>query len=144
MTSRQKISYKFTKRLSFPILLSLSLVACGSGSSSDKAATDSAVLTGKISGVTLEGLSYQTPSQSGKTSADSTFSYKEGELVSFFIGDISLGQSAAAAEISLFDMMGIAEPETITQGVQTKLRATAYQSNRSPKTFLFERMELAT
>jgi len=140
MTSRQKISYKFTKCLSFPILLSLSLVACDSGSSSDKTATDSAVLSGKISGVTLEGLSYQTASQSGKTSADSTFSYKEGELVSFFIGDISLGQSAAAAEISLFDMMGITEPETITQGVQTKLRATAYQSNRSPKTFPFERM----
>ena len=148
MTSEQKIRQYFTKHLILPILLCFGLVACNSNDSSNEATTSSVspttsdVLTGKITGVKLEGLSYRTATQSGKTSTEGAFDYKAGEAISFFIGDIAVGQSAAKPEVTLFEMLGISDPSTITLGLQTKLKSTATSNynKRSPKTFQFERL----
>ncbi len=128
MTNKQKRIYKFTKCLTFPLLLSFSLAACNSSNSSNEATTDPDLLTGKITGVSVEGLSYQTESQSGVTSADSTFTFKEGESVSFFIGDIAIGQASAATELTLFDLVGIADPDSLADGAETKLKQTTRSS----------------
>ena len=128
MTNKQKRIYKFTKCLTFPLLLSFSLAACNSSNSSNEATTAPDLLTGKITGVSVEGLSYQTESQSGVTSADSTFSFKEGESVSFFIGDIAIGQASAATELTLFDLVGIADPDSLADGAETKLKQTTRSS----------------
>lgn len=128
MTYRKKISNKLSRCLSIPVLLSFGLVACNSGSSTNESGADSGLLTGKIAGVTVEGLSYQTESQSGVTTADSTFTFKEGESVSFFIGDIAIGQASAAAELTLFDLVGIADPDSLADGAETKLKQTTRNS----------------
>ena len=102
-----------------PILLSVGLSACNS--SSNKSAPIE-TLSGKIVGVQVEGLSYKTPSFSGETSADGSFTYKTGETVSFFVGDIAVGETKGSAEVTFFDLAGITNPATVTQDVRAKLQ----------------------
>jgi len=135
MTNKQNRVYRFTKCLTVPLLLSLGLTACNSSnSSSNNSNNASDLLTGEITGVSIEGLNYQTESHSGVTSADSTFTFKKGESVSFFIGDIAIGQASAATELTLFDLVGITDPDSIAEGAETKLK----QANRN--SFQFEHL----
>ena len=108
-----------------PILLSVGLSACNSGSSSDNKSTEPETLSGKIVGVQVEGLSYKTASFSGETSADGSFTYKTGETVSFFVGDIAVGETKGSAEVTFFDLAGIADPATVTQEARSKLQDNA-------------------
>ncbi|PWQ96160.1 hypothetical protein [Leucothrix arctica] len=102
-----------------PILLSVGLSACNS--SSNKSATIE-TLSGKIVGVQVEGLSYKTPSFSGETSADGSFTYKTGETVSFFVGDIAVGETKGSTEVTFFDLAGIANPAAVSQDARAKLQ----------------------
>ena len=101
----------------FPILLCVGLSGCNSDGSSEVK-----TLSGKIVDVQVEGLSYQTPSFSEKTSADGSFTYKTGETVSFFVGDIAVGETKGKAEVSLFDLAGINKPSTVTLDARSKLQ----------------------
>ena len=87
----------------------------------------STILTGRFIDGAVSGLNYQTATQSGTTNASGEFSYLSGETVSFFIGDILLGQAAGAATVSPFDMAGISAPTTALEVRRAVNRMNASQ-----------------
>ncbi len=100
---------KQVRHLLWIIGLSILLAACGGGgggggftSASQGVFLDSAV----------EGIRYETPTQSGTTDASGTFRYMTGEMVEFFAGDISLGSVAGAATLTPIDLVSGAVDET--------------------------------
>jgi len=103
---------KYT-HLAIPFALSILVSACGggdSGAASDtpiaattptnsqptqtanapSPAVPATLLTGRFVDSAVAGLQYQTATQSGVTDANGTFTYAEGESVTFSIGDIEL------------------------------------------------------
>lgn len=70
------------------------------------AATKSSVLQGKITGTKIANARYVTLTPDGKvslsgyTNKDGSFSYRKGETVSFYVGDILLGSTAAKSSVS--------------------------------------------
>jgi hypothetical protein len=63
------------------------------------------VLSGRFIDSAVEGLRFETPTQSGLTDANGTFKYINGEAVSFFIGDIMLGTSTAITRITPMNLV---------------------------------------
>lgn len=107
--------------LAIPFALSILVTACGGGSSgsdsdttiadSTVAATppaaatpvppvDAAPLIGRFIDSAVEGLEYQTATQSGFTDANGNFTYAAGETVTFSIGDIELPPVAGAEVVT--------------------------------------------
>lgn len=98
------------------------LGGCFSSGGSDSAVNAEAnILSGKIVGLKVEGLKYQTESQSGKTNSESGFYYKRGETVSFSIGSIEIGSVIADSEITLFDISGASSPEDVAFSLEKKM-----------------------
>lgn len=98
-----------------PLLLTCALVACGGTSSSQSESTavststesttvasTSALKSGRLAGI--QGLRYETDSRTGYTSDTGTFSYRTGETVRFYVGDIQVGAAQGAAQLSLDDL----------------------------------------
>jgi len=68
-----------------------------------------------VSGLTYESRGEAGTTHTGVTGEDNDpgrFSYAEGDMVSFSLGDVSLGQSVAKERVTPFDMAGI-EAEAI-------------------------------
>ena len=64
------------------------------------------ILTGFFTDSAVEGLNYQTATQSGVTSALGAFNYVEGESISFTIGTFFLGDTVdAKAEMTALDLI---------------------------------------
>ncbi|WP_185962636.1 DM13 domain-containing protein [Thalassomonas sp. M1454] len=84
--------------------------ACGGGSGSSNAEptsqtpTPEQVFTGRFVDSVVQGLTYQTPTQTGVTNSDGEFKYQSGEMVTFSIGGIVLPETASAALISPLDV----------------------------------------
>ncbi|MDX1696294.1 MAG: metallophosphoesterase [Ketobacteraceae bacterium] len=100
-------------------LLPLFITACGGGGSSGSGTdngsssvvadsntvpNDGPVLRGQITG--LQGLRYETQSESGVTSESGQFDYRNGDTITFYVGDIALGSAAAAAKLDISDLAG--------------------------------------
>lgn len=83
---------------------------------------DIVVLTGYFTDGPVEGLQYDTVTQSGYTGEDGSFRYVEGETVRFYIGSILIGQAIGASKITPFDLAGIAPPQTNLEIVRTMNR----------------------
>ena len=65
-----------------------------------------------VSGLTYESRSDGVVTHTGVTGEDNdpgSFSYAEGDTVSFSLGDISLGQTVAKERVTPFDFAGIVE-----------------------------------
>lgn len=104
-----------------PIVLSmLVLSACGGGgggsgsnSSSNNNGNNNtnnvATETGVFLDSAVEGLHYETDTQSGTTNSDGEFQYVAGESIIFSIGDVKFQTLRAKAEISPFDLAGTAD-----------------------------------
>ncbi|WP_211210553.1 hypothetical protein, partial [Hahella ganghwensis] len=65
-------------------------------STSTEAEVDCSLLVGYFSDSPVEGLTYTTTSQSGYTDQEGRFLYQAGEEISFFVGDMQIGDSVAA------------------------------------------------
>tara|TARA_Y100000780_G_scaffold169892_1_gene155061 strand:+ start:1460 stop:3442 length:1983 start_codon:yes stop_codon:yes gene_type:complete len=89
-------------------LLSLCAVAgisgCNSGSDSDDD-TAPATRTGVFTDSPVAGLGYKTASQDGTTGSDGTFQYRDGETVTFTLGDLELGSANGAEQLSPLDLV---------------------------------------
>ncbi|MGL6161364.1 hypothetical protein [Microbulbifer sp.] len=111
------------KHLSMAVIFSV-LGACDSGGSDD---SDN-LLSGVFMEGVVEGVRYQTSSQSGLTDAGGGFIYREGETVTFSLGGITLGFAPAAERIDLFDLYGL-EPPTGEVALRAELANTEVVSD---------------
>lgn len=96
----------FIKKMVQALLIigSLALVGC---SSSEEPGEDQ-TLTGEFNSPTVKGLNYSTTSRSGITNANGEFEYKEGEIVSFYIGEIFVGQAYGRNVLTPLDLTDVA------------------------------------
>jgi len=94
------------KKLIQVISITGSLVLYGCSSSDEPAppAEDNTILSGVFSTPTVKGLTYSTTTQSGTTDATGSFKYKDGEVISFYIGDIYVGQANAKGILTPLDL----------------------------------------
>jgi len=81
-----------------------SLVLYGCSSSEDPPADDNTTLSGVFSTPVVKGLKYSTSTQNGTTDATGSFKYKDGEVISFYIGDIYVGQANAKSILTPLDL----------------------------------------
>lgn len=81
----------------------LSLAACGGGGGGGGSSV-AVVKTGTFIDGPVEGLTYESGGQKGVTDAAGTFHYEEGQLVTFSVGGVVLGQAAAKAEMTPIDL----------------------------------------
>lgn len=89
------------------VSLALLLGACDGSSSSPAAPPASSALTGYYVDSTVTGLDYKTPTHSGKTAADGSFQYEDGETVTFSVGGLEIGSIQAAEKISPLDSVPV-------------------------------------
>jgi hypothetical protein len=96
------------------LLFVLTMAACDSngGSSGGGGAGANAARQGIVVDDEIEGLEYETPTYSGLTDRSGRFQYAEGETVSFFIGDLLIGEARAKGVISPLDLVPDAADET--------------------------------
>ena len=96
------------------LISAFSLAACGGGGDGGggSASTPPSVQEGVFLDSAVEGIEYQTSTQSGLTDANGTFKYQEGETITFSIGDIDLGQTSAMEKITPVDIVPGATDET--------------------------------
>lgn len=98
------------KKLIFTLSLALLLSACGQSSSNDGNEPPTAS-TGIFIDSPVSGLGYQAKSFSGKTNDRGEFNYLSGEVVRFFIGNISIGSQIGAPIISPLSLVEGAQNE---------------------------------
>lgn len=60
----------------------------------------------------VEGIGYNTDTKNGLTDSDGTFTYQEGEIIKFTIGDILIGQALAKEILTPIDLVEGANDET--------------------------------
>ena len=76
----------------------------GDGGGSPSTATPT-LQTGTFVDSPVQGLSYETATQSGVTDANGTFKYQTGETIKFFLGDILIGQATAKETMTPVDLV---------------------------------------
>ena len=99
------------------LMISVLLTACGGGGGSSDGGGNSGgggsgVKQGRFIDSPVGGLRYISGSQSGFTNAQGTFSYDDGAIVQFFIGDIVIGGAAAASIMTPVSLVQGAADET--------------------------------
>ena len=66
----------------------------------------------------VEGLKYETETHSGFTDENGNYDYEEGETVTFYVGDITLGSAVATGELSPIDIANTPNADIETIEVQ--------------------------
>jgi hypothetical protein len=94
------------------ILMMVFMGCSGGGGDSGVADDRPALLNGVFVDSPVEGLYYETDSQSGVTDANGMFAYMEGETISFFIGDVVFGQALARGVMTPVHLIEGAVDET--------------------------------
>ncbi len=93
--------YRFKKQTWLTAGLLLTLTACGGGGSDSATATATeTVSTGVFIDSAVEGLQYETATQSGTTNSLGEYDYLAGETVTFSIGGIVLGSTIAGPVVT--------------------------------------------
>jgi len=107
---KQNIGSRQIHYILLAIGLSLLLTACGGGggNGNDPVSASQGVFLDSA----VEGLRFETITQSGTTDASGTFRYMAGETVEFFMGDISLGSADGATTLTPIDLVSGATDET--------------------------------
>ena len=93
--------------------LTLVTVGCGGGGGSGGAgAGGPALANGVFVDSPVEGMDFETGSESGLTGLSGRFNYREGEIITFSIGDVILGQAAGKDMLTPIDLVPGAADET--------------------------------
>ena len=110
------------KMLTLSIVASTIFVGCG-GSDGD-ATTAVSTQTGTFVDAPVEGLKYITATQSGFTDTNGKYKFVNGENIEFFLGNLSLGQSAAQTLMTPYTLgsSDITTPSTITKNIAMLLQ----------------------
>ena len=96
--------------------LGLGLAGCGGGGGGGSSTPTNSVQTGTFVDAPVQGLTYQTATQSGITDANGHFKYKSGETVTFKIGNLTLGSVPAKKNITPLTLAG----DTSLNSISTK------------------------
>lgn len=83
-------------------------------------------LTGVFLDSPVEGLYYESETFSGNTDANGEFSYLEGEMVTFFVGDIEIGSAMGQDEITPLSIAST--PEATLETMEVKNIAAFLQT----------------
>lgn len=92
--------------------LMLGLVACGSNDDSSTTASVSSI-TGKFVDDPVVGLKYVIGGKEALTNEDGNFTCKAGDNVSFYIGDLKLGEASCGETITPLDLAGTQDTTNI-------------------------------
>jgi Cysteine-rich secretory protein family/Putative metal-binding motif len=92
--------------------LSLIVIGCGGGGGGDAGAGGPALANGVFMDSPVEGMDYATGSEFGLTGLGGGFNYREGEIITFSIGDVILGQAAGKDMLTPIDLVPGAADET--------------------------------
>jgi cyanophycinase len=115
-------------RLFATTALLATLAACG-GSGSPPAADPPAALSGQLMDV-VAGLSYETSSGlTGQTDAQGKFQYRTGDRISFYAGELPLGGSDAAIQLTLAQVAGATASDASTLNALQLLHSLDEDSN---------------
>jgi len=95
------------------VFILIFLIACGGSDGNNDA--PGPVQQGQFIDSIVIGLRYETPSTSGFTDAQGRFSYREGEIVRFFVGDVFLGEAVGQVIITPIELVDGATDENNTQ-----------------------------
>lgn len=103
----------FLSPLGFFGIMMMVLMGCsGGGGDSGVTGDRPALLNGVFVDSPVEGLYYETDTQSGFTDANGMFTYMEGEVISFSIGDVMFGQAPARGFMTPVNLVEGAVDET--------------------------------
>jgi len=91
-----------------PVLLCIVISGCGA----EDGNSSSSLKSGQFIDSPVEGLQFHTETQSGITDRKGTFHYRQGEWVSFRLGDVVLGQAQGKETITPIDLVPGAQDET--------------------------------
>ncbi|MCK5111883.1 MAG: S8 family serine peptidase [Arcobacteraceae bacterium] len=108
---------KLTKFINYSFLLFLNffIVACGGGGGGGGGGGSSpSLLSGIFIDSAVEGLTYQTATQSGKTNSSGTFNYYSGESISFYIGNVLIGTTSSKSSINPIDLVANGDIDNAT------------------------------
>lgn len=94
------------KQLLSIVITASALSGCGGGGSSSNNSSPEK-LTGVFLDSLVEGLYYETDTQSGLTNEDGEFNYIEGESITFKLGNTVLGVTQAQELITPFTLSGV-------------------------------------
>ena len=86
-------------------------VGCGGGGGG-AGAGEPALANGVFVDSPVEGMDYETGSEFGLTGLSGRFNYREGEIITFSIGDVILGQAAGKDMLTPIDLVPGAADET--------------------------------
>jgi hypothetical protein len=92
------------------------LIACssgGGGGGGEPGNSDS--LTGQFLDSAVVGLYYETETQSGTTDSQGNFQYLAGETISFYVGNVLVGQTTAQEIVTPLNLVSGAVDETNAQ-----------------------------
>jgi hypothetical protein len=95
-----------------PTLCLLLLSGCGGSSSSSSSGSSSVTATGVFTDSPVQGLRYVSGSLSGYTDSNGTFQYEKGQTVSFYVGDILIGQANGQAVLTPVNLVSGATDQT--------------------------------
>lgn len=108
-------------------LVALFCVGCsgggsGSGSGIDSSVSSASVIEGVFVDSPVQGLDYMTETHSGITDEAGRFACFEGEMISFMIGDVMLGQAIAEEIMTPMDFLDESEmPYDVTHPMITNM-----------------------
>ena len=108
-----------------------------SGDSNDSGATTATLLTGRLLDSAVAGVTYNTTSnQSGTTTTEGEYNYREGDQITFSIGGLQLGPINATALITPLELTGAST--TADQRVLNLIRLLqTLDSDQDPSNGLF-------
>lgn len=91
-------------KLFLSLLVSGTLAACSSSSSDDNNSASEDTLTGVFIDSAVQGLEFETATQSGTTNATGEFQYLSGEIITFSIGTMVLPSATGAEMITPIEL----------------------------------------
>ncbi len=100
------MKFKKTKKYIPIFLFAIIFYGCGGGGGGGgSSSSSSSVSSGSFIDSAVEGLTYSTPTQSGKTDNIGRFYYTNGETVSFYIGNIFIGSAIGGSQITPLEIV---------------------------------------
>ncbi len=109
LSSGDPLIMNLATRVVLALSLAIGLPCCGGGGGGGGDGPP----IGTLSGVSIEGLVYETPTQQGHTGASGEYTYMPGETITFRVGTLDLGSVPAGGSLTLLDLCpGVTLPLT--------------------------------